>query len=410
MNGIEKQSTLAHNRAPTGIQTNTFSKMVLCIYFALSIFEPYLNGILGSLTKYYIFFTILVLIYQNKWKIYLTQTSKAMMLWLIFKFISLIWSQDYATPRLHYISQLGMVMFLVVLFSYDYEEDTLDWIEITYWVSSAVIGVLSLFFSKSYLGSVAVRQVLVIAGVEVDPNNQAVLLLVGICISLVNLFFKRKWIPPSVIILLINIYGCFMTGSRAALATILLVALFCLILPGEKRRATAVIRRVLLVVLIFISALYLIQQLSPAIYDRLFNIRGYTGGSGRSLQWSNVWKVYTADLLNILIGLGWGSSTALTGAYTETGAGLGVHNTFLTMLCDVGLIGTLLFNIPLIHMSLSLIRRKEYYPVMMLLTSFTCAFFIDAINKRFFWNAIFILGMYYYHYIVNKKDGIDNTR
>ena len=407
MNGIQRQLISAPRGASGKIQINKFSKIVLCIYFALSIFEPYLNGILGSLTKYYILFTMIVLIYQYHGKLYPTRISNAMVIWLILKFVSLIWSKDYATPKLHFISQIGMVMFLFVLFSYDYEDETLDCIEITYWISSGIVGLLSMFFSRSYLGMVSSRQVLVIAGVEVDPNNQAALLMVGICASLVNLFFRKRWRIPSALILLVNTYGCFLTGSRAALATIVVAVFFCVLLPDEKRNITKVISGVLLIVIFIVAALYLAQRLSPVIYNRLFNLQGYAGGSGRSQQWANVWRTYTKDPINILIGIGWGTATTLTGEFAQDGTNLGVHNTFLTMLCDVGLIGTLIFMVPIFSMTLDLVKKRIHFPVMLLIVQFVPAFFIDAINKRFFWNAILILGMYYYHYIVHSTKSIE---
>ena len=406
MKGMERQLISADRGISVKIQATTFTKVVLYIYFALSIFEPYLNGLLGSLTKYYIFFTMLVLIYQFQWKLYPNRLSKAMTLWLVLKFISLLWSQDYATPRLHLISQLGMVMFLFVLLSYDYEDATLDWIETTYWVSSGIVGLLSMFFSRSYLGVVASRQVLVIAGVEIDPNNQASLLMVGICVSLINLFFKKKWKIISALILLVNIYGCFLTGSRAALATIVVAVFFCILLPDEKKGFTKVVGRIILLAVIIVVTLILAQKLSPVIYNRLFNLQGYAGGSGRSSQWANVWRAYIKDPLSIMFGLGWGTATTLTGEFAQNGTNLGVHNTFLTMLCDVGLIGTLIFMLPIFSMISKLVRRRIHFPVMLVIVQFVPAFFIDAINKRFFWNAIFILGMYYYHYVVNAEEDI----
>lgn len=378
--------------------TSLASKLVLCIYFALSIYEPYLNGILGSITKYYIFFTIFILVYQYHGDLYPTSVSKTMVVWLLYKFISLLWSQDYSTPRLHYISQLGMVLFLFVLFSYDFDEDTLRWIEITYWLSSGVVGLLSLFYSQPYHGMLEARQVLVIAGVEIDPNNQAALLMVGICISLVNLFYKKKLVIVSVLILLINIYGCFLTASRAALITVIVAVLFCIILPGEKKKLSAIIGRLLLTIGFILAAFYLAQRLNPDVYNRLFYLPGYAGGSGRSQQWANVWQAYTNDPVSVIFGLGWGSSTKLTGVFSQDGSYLATHNTFLTMLCDVGLIGTLVFMVPIICMSSYLVKKRNHFPIMLLIVQFVPAFFIDAINKRFFWNAIFILGMYYNHY------------
>lgn len=390
----ETNMHVAHNMTMQR-QTNAFSLIVLCIYFAISVFEPYLNGIVGSVTKYYIFITMFVIAYQNQGLLLPTKTAKAMVIWLAYKFISLLWSSDYSTPQLHYISQIGMVLFLIVLFSGEYNEDTFKWIEITYWISSGIIGVLSLFFSRSYREVFSLRQVLVVAGVETDPNNQAALLIIGVCISLINILYKKKWIIISIIILLINVYACFLTGSRAALITIAAISFFCILLPAEKGKITKTMGRVILVALFFLAALYLTKRLDSGIYNRLFGFQDYEEGSGRAELWRNVWSVYTRDLVNVLFGVGWGTASVATGM----GESKGVHNTFLTMLCDVGLIGTLVFMIPLFIMAYRLIKKKNQFPVMLLIAQLIPSFFIDAINKRFFWNAIFILGMYYYHYI-----------
>ena len=89
-----------------------FSRLVLCLYFALSIFEPYLNGIFGSLTKYYIFFVIIVLVYESRGTIWVRRYSAFYVVWFLYKVFSLLWSRSFATPKLHIISQIGMVLFL----------------------------------------------------------------------------------------------------------------------------------------------------------------------------------------------------------------------------------------------------------------------------------------------------------
>ena len=208
-----------------------FSRLVLCVYFALSIFEPYLNGIFGSLTKYYIFFTMLVLLFEERGILCVRRYSRMYIVWFAYKLFTLLWSRSFATPKLHMISQIGMVLFLVVLFSYAHDEKTLKGIEWIYWLSSAAVGLLSIFYSRSYHGSIATRQVLVVAGVEVDPNNQAALLLVGVCISLVYLFYDRRRMLLAAAVLIVNIYASFLTGSRGSLVTLVALIVICIVLP-----------------------------------------------------------------------------------------------------------------------------------------------------------------------------------
>ena len=350
-----------------------------------------------------------LIIFQSRGKIKLHPISKAFAIWLVFKIISILWSTNIATVRLYFISQVGMVLFLIVLLANPIDKLTLEWIKTVYWLSSAILGLLSIFSSRSYLGSIAVRQVVVIFGVGIDPNNQAALLLIGIGISLVHIFYEKKYIILSVVVFLVNSFGTFLTGSRAGFLTIILSILFIVFLPSKKQKVSTIIIKILLVLFAFAGILFIAQRfLNINIYNRLFSFDDYTGGSGRITLWRMIFEEYIKDPARILFGLGWGSYSKIV-QIGETGS---AHNTFLTILSDTGLIGFVIFMYPILNMLFSMIKERQQLPIMMVLVQFTPAFFIDSIHKRFFWNAIFILGLYYYSYWNNKAlplmEGIDD--
>ena len=375
---------------PLKVSGDSIVRFLLCLYFVISIFEPYLNGIIGSVTKYYMFFVMFVLLWWDGFSLRIYNISWAYILWLAIKLISLLWSEDFAIPKLHMISQLGMVLFLVILLSRARDEKTMDAIATVYWLSSLTIGVLSLFFSGAYRGQVEVRQVLVIMGVEIDPNNQAALLLVGIALCLNNLFYQKRRTVVSVIGLLINCYACFQTASRAAIITLGALALFCVLYSPVKRKPEIVLRNLALLCGAAVALYFVTIKLLPeANLARLFDFSSYEGGSNRAELWATAWQLFSLDLWTILFGAGWGTISPYLG-------GRAVHNTFLAMLCNVGLIGTLLFMIPIVVVALRMLKRKEPMPVLLLGAQLIPAFFIEAINKRFFWNAILILFMVYF--------------
>ena len=68
----------------------------------------------------------------------------------------------------------------------------------------------------------------------------------------------------------------------------------------------------------------------------------------------------------------------------------GVHNTFITSLCDGGAIGTVLLVVPIMCIVVQSIRKKEILAIIILADGIFFSFTLDAINKRFFWNAIYI--------------------
>lgn len=363
-------------------------KLAICLYFVISVFEPYLTGVLGSVTKYYILLVSFLLLLKNNF--FIRSDAVPYIVWLVYKVFTLFWSKDLATPKLHFLSQVGMVLFFIALLSQRFDLKTLDEFELSYFLASGVLGLLSLFLSNSYLGTAESRQVIVVFGIEEDPNNQAAFLIVGICLSLSNILYKKKFVLISVLILLINSFACFKTGSRAGLVTLVFLIFLFVCLGVGKNQIKSIIKRFLFLAMI-IAVLYFIilGSLPESVYQRLFVFSSYSGGSGRVILWRNAWSLFTRDLLTIIFGAGWGTATI------STGLDVAVHNTFLTMLCDVGLFGTLLFFCPIIGMSFKLIKKRQIVPVYFLLSQFIPSFFIDSINKRFFWNAIFLFCMHY---------------
>lgn len=364
--------------------------VMIMLYFVLSVFEGYLNSIFGSYTKYYILVICMFILGVNRFHIYLSGFHYAFLSWLAIKFISLMWTQDFSTPRLHMVSQLGMIAFFVLFTGLVISRESINRYIDIYFITSGLMGILTLAFGESYHGGVSARQVLVILGNEMDPNNLAALLIIAICIGLNNLLILREKKIISIVIVTINTLACLLSGSRAGLVTvasIFILAVFC-----NKKRSSfvSVIKKYLLIAILIVIFIKLISQYIPEnIFNRLFMFDSYEGGSERIYLWTNTLNAYLENPLGIIFGIGWGSATVHTGSTNA------VHNTFLTMLCDVGLIGTLLFLVPIVYASLRLIRQKEYLPVLFLISQFMPSFFIDAINKRFFWNAIIILFLFY---------------
>lgn len=389
---------------PYVLNKESVARAVLCLYFVISMFEPYLNGILGSITKYYMFLVMLVLLWKDDFRLKLSPLSILYVVWLAYKMLSLLWTEDFTTPKLHFISQIGMVMYLTVLLSAVRDKKTLEGIKNVYWLASIVLGALTMLFAEAYHGTVAARQVLVIMGVEVDPNNLAALLLVGVAISAGNILYEKRRVIPSVVGLLINVYACFQTSSRSALVTLAVLAVCCVFSVPEKMKFKAIFKR-LVVVGVIVAVVYhiTVKYLPTASFERLFDLKTYEGGSERDVLWSNAWRLYTRDPLTMLVGSGWGT-------YFKHLGGKAVHNTLLLTLCDTGIIGAVLFFIPIAIVAIRMPRRKQPMPVLLLLAQMIPAFFIDAINKRFFWNAIIILFMCYFEESKHISQAVEGVR
>lgn len=375
-----------------------FQRYLICGYFLLAFFEPYLNGVLGSIAKYYILLLIGVLCLSNR-KLRIQPFHWCFLGWLVFKITSVLWSTNLYIPNLHLFSQLGMVALLIVLTAIPLDGKTINKIVNTMWLGSSVIGVFSLFLSRSYHGTVASRQVLYLFGQETDPNNQAAFLLIGLTISLYNLVVLRKYRVLSISTIIVNAYSLFMTGSRGGLISLMCVGIVLLFTSSNRKHIVNKIKLILIIALICGALFYIANRFLPMdIFERLFAFSSYEGGSERDIIWKNGWQLLTSEL-NFLFGAGWGAYYGYNGFYVA------MHNTYLSMLCDVGIVGCLIFFVPICKAIFRLLKNSEPFSVLLLTCGFVPSFFLEAINKRFFWNVIIFLFIIYV-----KKDNIDDNQ
>ena len=358
--------------------------ILICIYFFLAFFEPYLNGVMGSLGKYYILLLIGVIILCHK-DIKLKSFHWCFLFWLIYKIISLLWTNNLYIAQSHMFSQIGMIGLLIILTAIPLDKQTISNIKFSIWMGSLAIGILAVFLSHPYHGTVETRQVLLLFGQEADPNNQAAFLLIGLTIALYELVLEKRYIILSIGTLIINTYTLFMTGSRGGLVGLAGVLLCIFFLAIRKMNIMKRLKILIAVCILVAGLLWIAVRFLPEeIFERLFNFDSYEGGSERTEIWGNVLELIFTRL-NVIFGAGWGDYYGYNAMYKV------VHNTFLSMWCDVGLLGVILFFLPIAMVMLALLKRKDYLPILLIVCCFIPSFFIEAINKRFFWNVIFYL-------------------
>ncbi|MTD30767.1 O-antigen ligase family protein [Planomicrobium sp. YIM 101495] len=346
-------------------------------YFFLSFYEGYLNGILGSsLLKYYIFALILMLLISYK-SVYIRKYHILILAWFTIMVASILWSPLglSSTVKNHIFAYIGMIGLFIAFTAVNFNKQfTLLLVKVSL-ISSFSLATLSIFFSEAYAG-VEQRQVLTLFGVQIDPNNLAAFHLVGFTIAVYYLIFEKKYKLFYLIILSINFLAILMTGSRGGLLSLTLVFLTSMIISFFLGNIKVLLKQYTAVIIIIFSGFFLTMKfLSISIRERLFNFNSYEDGSHRSIIWKVTWERIKE---NLFFGNGWGNSPVV------------VHNTFLNMLNDVGLVGVSLFLFIFILLLLKIFRTKSYLALLILIAGTAPSFFIDAINKRFFWNAIIL--------------------
>lgn len=138
--------------------------------------------------------------------------------------------------------------------------------------------------------------------------------------------------------------------------------------------------------------LYILKSFLPSdLYNRLFTIENYTShGAGRTDIWDILFKDIIPDMG--VFGLGAGCvSVKLTSYY---GFAKGVHNTYINMLCEFGILGLPAFITMIFSVLIRNYKNKFFIGMAMLLGICTTIFFLDAYAKKFFWNIIMLIFIY----------------
>ena len=362
--------------------SSRIKNFLIASYFFISFFEVYLNEALGSIIKYYMIAVVLILLFWAR-QLSFQRFHLILSIWLLYKFISVLWSPDHYIFEQHYLTHLSMFAMLIMITAQKDTAECYRYIRNALWIGSALCGVLSLFLNQPYEGSFN-RQSMMLFNIQNDPNNMAVFLAFGLSISLYFLLYGEKYKLLHIAVIGINSYNILLTGSRGGFLSIIAIVIGYVFTLIDRNTHKTNHKRVFILVLVgVITGIVMLRLLPQDISDRLFDFNTYEDGSNRLYMWRHALSLL-ASPFNLLFGAGWG-------AYRVNGGYSSLHNTFLSILCDVGILGSLLLWGPILKALRALIKKREILSFAIFISSMAPSFFIEAINKRFFWNAITVV-------------------
>lgn len=348
------------------------------VYLGLSIYEGYINAVLGSVTRFFLIgwtgYLILTLLLSKR-KFVLTGNQILMGVWILYYFCSLLWTPGFSQASLYVLTVVIMVVLYEILQLFPYKKSESDFLVSIYKIWSVSLAVLAIFFSQE---AIATRKVLVLFGNYIDPNNQVALMAVGSGLCLYSFFKtagKRKLLEG--VGFLICAFSIFQCGSRSGiviLAAQIIIVLF--FLRDRRRKPSKTIFKWIAIIAFIVVAFYLMRQFLPQnIIDRLLGLGDleFTDGTGRTERWAEGFKYF---LEHPIFGCGWGAYEC--------------HNTFLTFLADLGILGNIPFYIVLCSLGIKAIKERNVVALLLLASGLLPGVLIGAQNRRFFWNA-FIL-------------------
>lgn len=226
----------------------------------------------------------------------------------------------------------------------------------------------------------------------IDQNVLAVSLTIPFLIIVDNLNKKktRKKIFR-IVYLIIILYAIILTGSRGGLLSLAGATSVYLLLSSRKSISKKI---KISFITIAISALLFIgfPILIPEVIIDRFSISSVvsSGGTGRVEIWSNAFQIFRdSSIINQLFGNGYYSSVSLFRSYF--GRGVGMHNDFVTLIIELGIIGFMIFVYLYSFLIKRSIKYKGFLSVSILTSLILGSIGVDLIFRKFFWNAILIV-------------------
>lgn len=348
------------------------SLVIFFIYLFLSIYEVYVSELIGNISRpYLVLFVVFMFLNIRMRSVTVDQTI--LFIWLLFYCLSLLWTTNIGQASLYIATIIIMSSIAILCGNCYFSKNFVDTIVAFYKWCSISLAFLGVFYSEPISVDNSVRMVLTIGGVQPDPNNLVALYTIGSGLALCSLQKDSKHKVVNLLGLFLCVYSILITGSRSG---ILILGVQFLIWIFYINRGTGVVMKTLLGLSLILGIGYIFYNfIDIETMERLLGLGDleFTDSTGRKDMWQVALEHFCSSPI---VGNGWGSYPA--------------HNTFLTILADIGLVGLGLIILYLSRLYVRILKYNDYYALMIFVSGMIQSFLLDAQNKRFFWNIIIL--------------------
>lgn len=365
------------------------------IYFLIAPLEDIFRFDIGTLSKYVAALIIIFWLVQSSGRIFIRPGSKDLVLCTLaligLAWISCFWSVSISTTISRNSAYTTLPFLFIIFGTMKYTEKEYYFIHLC--ISGSVLVVIAVIIINGGLTDLLGARLRLNA--RNDPNNLAALLLFPFGISM-DLYLKKK----KVIFLVATVvsgYFLLLTGSRGGLLACFVFCFIYMLKSGILKKPS----RSFIALLIF-SLLYImiVKYLPNDIISRLFSREGYlyqlAYQNQTQTQRLSIWHITINKVIvkRPIFGSGSGTASLLLTPYY--GFDEGVHNTYLNMVVEYGVLGILIFVPLLIKLVKRLSTNKRIVELALLIAIMIIIVFLDSYPKKFFWNVMY-LGMISLH-------------
>lgn len=377
------------------------------VYLLITPFEFILNHVFGGSAKYLgimiiglIFFHIIV----NRKVIRIQKYQVLILTWAFYGLLTIIWTQLNDWTFQYFSTYFSMAVLFVVITLIEYDEKEYDKILSMALIGTLIISLVLIFQQESYYsGSLVNRKTVSLLGVKQDPNNIAATLLIGISVSIDRILKSKYNTIIQIVYFVLLVIALILTGSRGGFLSLILIMIISISSFFDKNNYKIKRSTKLIILLMGILGIgWGISIIPEYMIYRLIDFSSYSTGSGRTQLWALAWEGAKNNLL-------FGNGIAAQANYyiRHLGIPYGIHNTFLMIVFETGLIGFSLFITPIIIILKKCSKKKKIMEISFIISAMAASFFLDALIARFLWNSI-ILGAISINIKKNRENKNEN--
>lgn len=359
----------------------------ISLYFILVPFEDLLTSEAGTLAKYVAILIVASGLIITKGKIFFYRNTETycMLLLMIISVLSIVWSTNRAITLHRLVAYLLLLSICLYVSTLDFTTRDYRLIKQAC-ILGGIFVVLYLVMSGKLFGSGMLR--LEISD-HSDPNNFAAQLLLPLTCSFSSVFdSKKKWKILYVLLTCMFIFTVLLTGSRGCLLACIIFCVVYFVASGAYKKISILVGIILLFLLVWFVVLPLLPD---EITWRLFTKESYLTSEASHNSRSSIWRIVISEVIPKMGIFGVGAGCSGEALVPYFGVIKGVHNTYLNMIVEYGVLGIPVFLFFLWSLMRKQIKKKKYFELSLVAAICVIIFFLDSFAKKFFWNAIMLV-------------------
>ena len=347
-----------------------------CLYSALMLLQtPVANiGLIGAFGT--MLLTVLCAVFGGHFEIRSFRGTKLTL--LLFLFTLLFFCTSYGQGRNigFLVKSLALQLFAIFLtgLNIDQRESVLirkvfQWAVVIYAIL-IIRSCMNAGDARYYHGDIS------LFGTSLDPNFVGIPLVAALVFFIDN-FLNEKRRVFSLVSSAVIVIAIMYTGSRGNMLCMCIGCACCLLSYLSQKKISSY-RKLAICLMIFISIPIMLNVITKQFPDQWARMTTFGEGAdnGRFTLWSDTLKVFTQSPI-------WGNgyrSMVWNGNH-------GTHNTYISILCDTGVMGILLWIMLLITLFLKARAHSKIFGIV-LATMYIQITFLDAFENRPMWTLL----------------------